>query len=188
MGGEVNKSELGFAPEAPSDARPIGEWKTRYAEREAQLAIRTEFLYLIGLFGLHFLLLFLLWANYLTSWLGLVGVEVTTFKCFVCSILGGMFGGTLFSMKWLYHTVAKNIWNRDRRLWRLLTPLLSLGLSFGFVALIYSDIVKLFNPELLQRPIAVYGLGFIVGYFSDSAAAKLAEISATIFGVQRDRQ
>lgn len=36
---------------------------------------------------------------------------------------GGL-GGTVFSIKWLIHSVAKRKWHLDRRYWRLFVPLL----------------------------------------------------------------
>jgi hypothetical protein len=98
-----------------------------------------------------------------------------------------MLGGTLFAIKWLYHVVAKELWNLDRRLWRLFTPHISGGLAFAVIALVSSGILRMFDAEALSRNSVVVGLGFLVGYFSDSAVAKLTEISEALFGTSRTK-
>jgi hypothetical protein len=39
--------------------------------------------------------------------------------------IGGVLGGSVFSIKWLYHSIARGKWHLDRRPWRFLTPLMS---------------------------------------------------------------
>ena len=57
-------------------------------------------------------------------------------------------------------------------------PHISGALAFAFLVLISSGILTIFNlepgNESLTVPIAV---GFIVGYFSDTATAKLKEVA-----------
>jgi len=43
--------------------------------------------------------------------------------------LGGLCGGCSSSLKWLYHSVAKRHWHRDRIIWRLVVPVLSAVLA-----------------------------------------------------------
>ena len=102
--------------------------------------------------------------------------------------LAGMLGGTLFDIKWLYHTVARQLWNMDRRLWRFFTPHISAGIAFAMVAVASSGLLRLFDRQAMQSPEMVIGLAFLVGYFSDSAAAKLAEIAETLFGTSRSAE
>ena len=41
---------------------------------------------------------------------------------------------------------------------------------------------KIFDGATLAHPPVVVGIGFLVGYFSDSAIGKLNEIATTVFG------
>jgi len=95
---------------------------------------------------------------------------------------GGGLGGTLFGLKWLYHSVAKGQWNLDRRLWRFFTPWISAILALAFIALVAADVVRLFNSSIIHRLSAVFGVSFLVGYFSDTTIGKLNEIVAVLFG------
>lgn len=94
-------------------------------------------------------------------------------------------GGTLFDIKWLYHSVARQIWHMDRRLWRFFTPHISGGLAFIVLTLISSGLLRVFDQHAIESPSLVLGMTFLVGYFSDSTVAKLAEIADTIFGTTR---
>ena len=94
--------------------------------------------------------------------------------------MGGSLGGTLFTIKWLYHVVARELWNLDQRLWRLFTPHISGGLAFAVIALVSSGMMKIFDVKATHSPSVVVGMAFLVGYFSDNAVAKLTEIAATL--------
>jgi hypothetical protein len=97
-------------------------------------------------------------------------------------------GGVLFDLKWLYHTVARGLWNQDRRLWRVFTPHISGGLSCFFLALVASGVLRIFDTKATDALSLVIGLGFLVGYFSDSAIAKLTEVAETLFGTTRAKE
>ena len=162
-----------------TDGREKGNWKTRYNDEVAQKSIYWERNYLIILFVSVLAISVFLGLLFKGCFLP-VKCELSQFKIYCFAFLGGMLGGTVFSMKWLYHSVAKYTWNIDRRLWRLLTPLLS-----SVIALI---IVMLFNSDILNSRnsyISVYksfAVGFLAGYFSDSAIGKLTEIAQVLFG------
>ena len=164
-----------------TDGREKGDWKTRYDDEKAQKAINWEKRYLITLFISNLLvsvLLGLLFNGYIISFESIC--KLSEFKIYCFAFLGGMLGGTVFSMKWLYHGVAKNTWNIDRRLWRLLTPLLSSVVALIIIMLLNSDILKSSNTYAsIYKSFAV---GFLAGYFSDSAIGKLTEIAQVLFG------
>jgi hypothetical protein len=91
-------------------------------------------------------------------------------------------------IKWLYHSVARGSWHLDRRLWRIFTPHISGGLSFFVLALISSGALRIFDRKATESFALVVGLGFLVGYFSDSAIAKLTELAETLFGTIRAKE
>ena len=168
-----------FAPNAPTDERSPGDWRTRYP-KEARKKILIEAIYLCFLLFIVPVLLVLLKKNYIFDFL-----IFPSFKKYAYAWLGGTFGGVLFVLKWLYHSVAKNIWNEDRRLWRIFTPHLSASLAFAFIVLISSGIMNIFDLDSLNSPSTLFSFSFLVGYFSDYAIGKLTEVAKTLFGVTR---
>jgi len=182
MNRDLEAAAPGFAPDDPTDGRKPGKWESRYPD-EALRRIRTEALYLAGHLALVPIGLFVVAMvdGYLRADFASAG-SPTCFCQFAFAWLGGMCGGTLFSIKWLYHTVGKNMWNVDRRLWRFFTPHVSGGLGFAFVVLSSSRFLIIFDNKAFESPWVCFGLGFLVGYFSDSAMAKLTEVSQTLFG------
>lgn len=176
------KPAPGFAPDDLTDGRERLDWKTRYPDKEAKRAILLEAIYVtLLLFGIPILIL-LIWLKIPRIWLQIEEAQYKVLMTYAFAWLGGTFGGTLFDMKWLYHSVAKQIWHRDRRLWRLFTPHISGALSFAVVLLISSGILRIFDQTALDSPAVVLAIGFMVGYFSDSATAKLTEVAETLFG------
>jgi hypothetical protein len=96
--------------------------------------------------------------------------------------LSGTVGGTAFALKWLYHSVAKWTWNKDRVWWRLIVPFLSGILSFFVSAMISAGIVSVFNAEFFQGFYGALGGGFFIGYFSDNVLAALQNLAVKWFG------
>lgn len=174
-----HKPTVGFAPNDFLDGREPGDWRTRYPDPAAQKEIRFEAWYIACHLGFVPALMFALFFARLKF---ITDRSLEPLWHALTAWLGGTLGGTLFSAKWLYHAVAKWTWNRDRRLWRLFTPHLSGALSFGILMLASSGIVRLFDPLSLRSLRAVVGVGFLIGYFSDNAVAKLTEIANTLFG------
>lgn len=175
----------------PIDGRPLGEWRSRYPQ-EIHRVIVHEYTYL----ALCILLGFAFAAGAVAELEGLriiggmptvssgaaqlIGSAILTFA-------GGMLGGTLFSLKWLYHAVAKGMWSLDRRIWRLATPLISGVLAVAVLALLRSDVLHLFNAAVVDHPAGIFGVSFLVGYFSDVTVAKLNELAEVIFAPARER-
>lgn len=180
----------GFAPADLTDGRGPLDWQSRYDDPLARRWILVEALYLaILLFSIPPAMLFL-WLRHPQKWLGISDLEYQAVMIYGLAWLSGILGGTLFDLKWLYHTVAHRFWHLDRRLWRFFTPHISGGLAFAVIALMSSGMLRVFDPVAVKSPALVVGVGFLVGYFSDSTAAKLAEIADTLFGGARstDRQ
>ena len=161
-----------------TDGRPKGNWRSRF-EVEALKHIRWEQKYLLIL--LFISLLFPLIIGIISNeWLA-GATKYQNLKKYSFALFGGTLGGTLFAMKWLVHSVAKDTWNYDRQLWRVFTPLLSGGLAFVIIILVNCQMFSVTKPENLSIH-KCYGIGFLVGYFSDNAIGKLTEIAQVLFG------
>jgi hypothetical protein len=95
----------------------------------------------------------------------------------------GLLGGTVYGGKWLYHAVAKGLWHEDRKLWRYLSPWISLGTTIGIGALIEAGFMHdpVGNVDHFTAG-KIIGLGFLIGYLSDRFLAKMKELTEVLFG------
>jgi len=178
----------GFGQADPTDGREFLEWKSKYSEPPARQGIRLEAIYLGILLVVVPLAMVVLWLEYPKYWLRLSDQSYRPVLRFGMAWLGGMLGGTLFDVKWLYHSVARQLWHLDRRLWRLFTPHISGGLAFAMIVLISSGLVRIFDSRAVNSLSSIIGISFLVGYFSDSAIAKLTEVAETLFGTSRAKE
>jgi hypothetical protein len=177
-----------FGQADPTDNRGLLEWRSKYEDPEARKEIRIEAVYLaVLLFGIP-ILMCLLWLELPKNWFHLSDAKYRPILKYALSWGAGTLGGTLFAIKWLYHTVARQLWHMDRRLWRLFTPHISGGLAFGVTALIASGVIRIFDKNATNSYALLVGFGFLVGYFSDSAIAKLSEVADTLFGTSRSKE
>jgi hypothetical protein len=172
----------------PFDARPKGEWRSLYPDFLHRI-ISQELLYLAGCFivGLMIVLVGTIERHgYEIAFLPRPTADLSRILSDAALAFGGgIVGGTLFSIKWLYHSVAKGIWHLDRRLWRISTPWISAGLAIAVLALLRSDALRLFNPVIVRTPAGVFGVSFLVGYFSDITIGKLNELADVLFAPGR---
>lgn len=173
----------GFAPDDLTDNRQPYDWETRYDKRALKW-MRIEAIYLLTIIIIIPLLIGYSATGLPCQWWDppISKDSYTTFLVFFWAWLGGALGGTVFSLKWLYHSRAKGCWHIDRILWRLFTPHLSAALSISFIALIASGLISIFDNDILTKPLLSFGLSFLTGHFSDMAIAKLAEVAGTLFG------
>jgi hypothetical protein len=178
----------GFGQADPTDDRDFLDWKSKYSDPAARQGIRFEAIYLATLLVLVPVAMVLLRLEYPKHWLRLSDESYKPIVHFGMAWLGGVLGGTLFDLKWLYHSVARQLWHLDRRLWRLFTPHISGGLAFAMVVLISSGLVRIFDSRAMNSLSSVVGISFLVGYFSDSAIAKLTEVAETLFGTSRGKE
>jgi hypothetical protein len=177
-----------FGQSDPTDNRDLYDWKSRYDDPVAKKEIRREAIYLgILLFGLPLVMVFF-WLDYPKSFLHIRDEKYSPLVKYVFAWSAGSLGGVLFDLKWLYHTVARGLWHLDRRLWRIFTPHISGGLSFFVLALVSSGGFRIFDRRATGSYALVIGFGFLVGYFSDSAIAKLSEVADTLFGTIRSKE
>lgn len=178
----------GFAPEEPTDERPIGDWKSRYQDKLAKRAIQFEAAFVWGCLIITIASVLAI-AMLSTSTQTLLEKSViSTLSPFVLSYIGGVLGGTLFAMKWLYHTVARGLWNRDRRLWRIFTPFLSGGAALTVILLCASGVVPLFGADVVRTNVGALGLSIVFGYFSDRAFSSLERLAEANLGSSRKAQ
>jgi hypothetical protein len=180
----MRKSEKipGFAPSDITDSRKPLDWESRYPT-PAWKQISIEAVYLgLCLCISPVVLMGIFCHRPQTFWSMFDFRTQTALTRYGLAWFGGALGGTLFSLKWLYHVVAHGYWNRDRLLWRFFTPHISGGLAFAVTALVASGLLRIFDAAAASRNSMVVGLSFLVGYFSDSAVAKLTEIANTLFG------
>jgi hypothetical protein len=171
----------GFAPRNPTDGRQMGEWQSRYDEK-AQREINFEVWLVAPILFIIPVLILIVWRGWPKYWLGVDDTQYLVFSRYCYAWLGGTLGGTLFDLKWLYHSVAKGFWNIDRRLWRLFTPHMSGGLAFAVIIMIFSGMFGHLVANSMAKSPLIIGISFLVGYFSDRAIGKLAEIADTLFG------
>ena len=114
-----------------------------------------------------------------THFFSLTGNSAVTLKKYCYYSFSGLFGGTVFGMKYLYRVVARGYWHQDRRLWRLQSPFIAFGVSFAFATLIEGRFMPVWSHT---GGAAIVGLGFLIGYFADDATGKLHEIASILFG------
>jgi hypothetical protein len=96
--------------------------------------------------------------------------------------LSGACGGCTFALKWLYHTVAKMQWHRDRVVWRVVVPISSAFLAIFSGLMIISGLVPFLARTPLMVPATGAAYGFFVGLFSDNVLAALQKLAFNVFG------
>lgn len=179
-----------WAPGDYTDGKGAGEWETSYPAK-ARKGIRCETAYLVIVFfacvGGVFYIVAKLCDVSVQEQVSTGSIMSPSHKSsmalgFLGAWISGTLGGCSFGIKWMYHIVAKRRWHEDRRIWRLLSPHLSGVVSLFMVFLVASGLLQIFDKEFVERPIGVMAFSFLVGYFSDKALAKMAEVADTLFG------
>ena len=170
-----------------TDGRKTGDTKTRYNFWE-WLQIIFELIYLstflaVGLLSLLVIARMLIFPqfNFLPEFMG-VYPENKKIIVWLSVGLGGLCGGCTGALKWLYHSVAKQRWHRDRIVWRIIVPLNSAVLSTFTGLMIYSGVIPLLNETSLANPSAGAAFGFFLGLFSDNLLACLQNFAHSVFG------
>jgi len=171
-----------------TDGRKVGEFRSCYP-RSAWIQIAVELAYLLTILLLCFAALVLL-AKYtiLDEKTGLVHSllgdlpKSAPFVLWASVALSGAVGGCTSSLKWLYHSVAKQRWHRDRIIWRFVVPILSSMLATFLGLMIVSGIVPFLSKTPLTVPTTGAAFGFFVGIFSDSVLGALQKFAFRVFG------
>lgn len=191
--GENEQKDQAWAPFDLTDGKEKGQWKSCYPP-EARKWIRIETCYLLLLTLLSMAgIFYILTQPYIvlepSPKNDSTASETVHASCAVLGIiealLAGTIGGCCFGIKCMYHFVAKQMWHEDRRLWRLLSPPLSGILSVFMAFLVASGLMQIFDKQFLECHLRVIAFSFLVGYFSDKALAKMADVADTVFGSGR---
>jgi len=179
--GEAEKEAGSFGSTEPTDGRNRYEWKSKYPD-DAALIIKKEAWSLVALFFFALLMILFTWCGVIEKLLGIC-CDITSgvsLRQYIYVSFSGLLAGTIYSMKYLYHAVARGLWHLDRQLWRFMSPLISLGVAFIVGALIHTDMLGGEDP--ITSSASLVSIGFIAGYFSDTAIAKMYEIANVLFG------
>ncbi len=167
--------------ESYTDGRKKGEWNTRYTDKRAIIFHVIEALYLLFLYIASFVLLILNYKGLVVDFLNISPDKaVICTRMFYCCI-SGLLGGTVFTTKWFYRSIARGYWNIDRIYWRFFTPLISLIFAFALGCILKENIIH-------GDGFSATSLGFLSGYFSDQAAGKMSEVATILFQTSKEKE
>jgi hypothetical protein len=171
-----------------TDGRRPGEYKTIYpASVWAQIGLELFYLVVFELFCIYALILlalYVLHGHQGQFFYDLVGPYTDNKHLVAYASIGlsGACGGCTFALKWLYHTVAKRQWHRDRLVWRIVVPISSALLAVFSGLMIISGLVPFLARAPLMVPTTGAAYGFFVGLFSDNVLAALQKLAYHVFG------
>lgn len=166
-----------------TDGRNSYDWESGYPI-EAQKKIRLDATYISLVFFLSFLLITLNYLGIFSSWLNLPENKIVKFEYIFYFSSSGMLGGVVFGLKYFYRVVARGYWTLDRRYWRILSPFISMSISFIVGCMTSSEILYVHNSSTNTWAIA---FGFFSGYFADEAVGKMYEIATLLFGKTKNK-
>lgn len=175
------------------DGRNVGEWASRFSvgawiQIIPEFLLLTAYLLVPGYFLLESILeppVAMAKDGFVYSSLLKVYVSEANAK-WIALALSGFIGGAVFDLKWLYHSVAKGIWNRDRCLWRIIVPFNSAMVSSFTGFLFASGMIPFLKDESFENVFTLLGFGFVFGYFSDNILAALQNLARKAFGTLND--
>lgn len=171
---ELNLIDDNQNDEPYTDGRKKGEWQSRYTNIFPKVFHIIEALYLFILYVSSFTLIVLNYKGLIVDLLNISPEKSVIFtKMFYCCI-SGLLGGTVFTTKWFYRSIARGYWNIDRIYWRLFTPLISLVFAFALGCILNESIIY-------GDGFSAASLGFLSGYFSDQAAGKMSDVATVLF-------
>jgi len=173
----------------PTDGRKDSDWQSRYSG-SAWTQILLELIYLILLLAaLSSTLCYVGYAITISDkksqvvFLGVIGINIhRELIQWLIVTLAGSVGGVIFDLKWLYHSVAKGLWTRDRVLWRILVPVISGVVSVFLAFIIVSGLLPFVKNETFRTTYFGLGFGFMFGYFSDNVIAALQNFAKKYIG------
>lgn len=166
-----------------TDGRMVGQWESRYVnDPKARKIQKIEAIYLALLICSSLLLLVLNYNGFLSSFFYVPDEKEFAFSRIVTCTICGLFGGTVFDIKWFYRSIARGFWNKDRIYWRIFSPIISLAFAFCLGSILNENIITLGNG------FSAATIGFLAGYFSDEAAGKMAEVAKVLFNTNANKE
>ena len=162
----------------PTDGRKEYQWSSRYP-RQAIMEIYWESLYLFVLFISSFFVIFASWKGWICFFASTSPDEAIMLKRYTYYTSSGLLGGVVFGIKYFYRVIARGYWHQDRRIWRLMSPLIAMAVAFIVGTMIDASFIATGKHSSGQTIISI---GFLAGYFADQAVAKMYEIANVIFG------
>ena len=172
-----------FAPVDPWDGRASYEWQSKWPP-DARRKQQAEGIYLIGVIFACGVLLFVVATHKLNRPLRLTPHDAQLLSLYGAAWIGGTLGGCVFTIKWYYHSIARGKWHLDRRAWRFMTPLVSGALAFATASLFISRVLPILDARITSSVGAIFGVSFLVGYFSDNTIAALAATADRVLGTK----
>lgn len=191
---EDEEDSSGWGGSDPSDGREQGEYKSRYPKK-VRCCYWVEAIYLFLILSYSFFGVLCFLNTDLVFWpLGFTIdnlAQQLPLKRYLALCISGLMGGAMFGIKYLYHVVGRGWWHFDRGIWRIFSPWLAACLA-GMIGI-------LFEAGLLNYPIdnnnssvnpylKFLGLGFLFGYFADTAQGKLQELVTVIMGTKSEKK
>lgn len=167
-----------------TDGRERDNVKSRY-EDSIKREIWGEAFFLIFLVIACGVLLFCTWTGSIFDIITVPESLKSSAKRYLYFSLSGMLGGLTFGMKYFYRVVARGWWNQDRRVWRLMSPIISAIVALMVGILIEASFI---NTGKILNGTTVISIGFLSGYFADEAVGKMYEIANVIFGTNNNKK
>lgn len=174
-----------WSPSDPTDGRTNFEFKSRYPIT-IRFQIISEAIYLLGLILTGFFLVFWIYSgdtvlHFTSLHFNDLNEQIKKLATFP---IAGLIGGAMFGLKYLYRVAARGWWHEDRRIWRICSPWLSASLAMMVGIMIDGGLLGLsYSQGSSSNPHStLLSVGFVTGYFADSALAKLQEIANVVFG------
>lgn len=182
---------VNWNPGDPTDGRQKYECESAYS-RGCRVQIFVEALYLTVLMVVAAYLIIWYVAGdsmlffYFDASAGQLSKPVRDLLAFP---IAGLIGGTMFGLKWQYRVSARGWWHKDRRVWRICSPWLSAALAMMVGIAIDGGLLGLsFSHNAANPTSTLLSVGFVTGYFADSALAKLQDIASVVFGTSQREQ
>ena len=172
-----------LTPVEDNDGRALFESKSRYTD-ERRKEQKGEGIYIGVLLGVDLAALVAIAVGTLTYIIP--PSYLLPVQNYALAGLGGLLGGLVFGGKWLYHSIAKGLWHQDRRMWRFLSPWMSVGTTVGVWSLINIGFFPALSEPSVSGGVAALakpiGAGFVIGYLADRFLAKMKELTEVLFG------
>ncbi|MBT9523420.1 MAG: hypothetical protein IV101_21295 [Dechloromonas sp.] len=180
--------QVTWNPGDPTDGKKKYQFDSGYPFT-CRIEIFLEAIYLVGLMVLaaYFIVWYVAGTLPLVT-LGVRGDELPkALHKLIAFPIAGLMGGTMFGLKWQYRVAARGWWHKDRRVWRLCSPWLSAALAMMIGIVIDGGLLGLsFSRDAADPTSTLISIGFVTGYFADSALAKLQDIASVVFSTKAE--